>query len=161
MCTDLSPKAKIPSKTSLKEDLLDIFWNTLRKEALRAFQNTPFHSWTPHFSIPFSFLKDFIYLFLERGEGRNRRRETSMLPLALAPTGDPACNPGMCPDWESSWRLFGSQVGTQPTDPHQPRWAFLKLWWGTWNTQTSSWGVRHLYKIGKFFFSFGWQSKKN
>ena len=36
------------------------------------------------------------------------------------PTGDPACNPGMCPDWELNRWPFGSQDGTQSTEPHQP-----------------------------------------
>ena len=36
------------------------------------------------------------------------------------PTGDLAHNPGMCPDWESNPRSFGSQAGTQSTEPHQP-----------------------------------------
>ena len=46
------------------------------------------------------FLKrDFIYL--ERGEGREKERERNinvwlLLVRALA------CNPGMCPDWESN-----------------------------------------------------------
>ena len=26
----------------------------------------------------------------------------------------------MCPDWESNYRLLGSQAGTQSTEPHQP-----------------------------------------
>ena len=26
----------------------------------------------------------------------------------------------MCPDWESNLRPFGSQVGAQSTEPHQP-----------------------------------------
>ena len=41
------------------------------------------------------------------------------LPL-IRNTGDLACKPGMCPDWESNWRLFGSQASTQSTEPHQP-----------------------------------------
>ena len=36
------------------------------------------------------------------------------------PIGDLACNPGMCPDWESNWQPFGSQDSTQFTEPHQP-----------------------------------------
>ena len=36
--------------------------------------------------------------------------------LSRTPTGDP----GMCPDWESNWQPFGSQVDTQSTEPHQP-----------------------------------------
>ena len=26
----------------------------------------------------------------------------------------------MCPDWELNWQPFGSQAGTQFTEPHQP-----------------------------------------
>ena len=29
-------------------------------------------------------------------------------------------NPGMCPDWESNLRPFGSQAGVQSTEPHEP-----------------------------------------
>ena len=42
------------------------------------------------------------------------------LPLTWPPTGDLAHNPGMCPGWESNWRPFGLQVGTQSTESHQP-----------------------------------------
>ena len=69
------------------------------------------------------FFKDFIYLFLERGEGREEERERNIsvwLPLICKPTGDLACNPGMCPDWESNHRPFGFQDGTPSTEPHQP-----------------------------------------
>ena len=46
------------------------------------------------------FLKDFIYLFLERGrEGEKHRCVVASL---TPPTVDLACNPGMCPDWESN-----------------------------------------------------------
>ena len=67
------------------------------------------------------FKKDFIYLFLEREEGRKRGRETSMCVAACAPpTGDLACNPGLCPDWELNRRPFALWSGTQSTEPHQP-----------------------------------------
>ena len=49
------------------------------------------------------FFKDFIYLFLERGERMEKERERNInvwLPLVQPPTGDLAHNPGMCPDWE-------------------------------------------------------------
>ena len=36
-----------------------------------------------------------------------------------------ACNPGMCPDWESNWWLFGSQAGAQSTEPHKPGLIFI------------------------------------
>ena len=35
-------------------------------------------------------------------------------------TRDPACNPGMCPDWDSNWQPYCSQAGAQSTKPHQP-----------------------------------------
>ena len=58
-------------------------------------------------------------------------RYIDWLPPAPS-TGDLACNPGMCLDWESNWCCFGLQVGTQSTEPYQPRpqvllmdlWAF-------------------------------------
>ena len=42
------------------------------------------------------------------------------------PTGDLACNPGMCPDWELNQQPFGSQTGTQSTEAHQPG---QKMWY--------------------------------
>ena len=53
------------------------------------------------FYFLFYFLKDFIYLFLERAEGRERNINL-WVPLVCPPTGDLARNPGMCPDWELS-----------------------------------------------------------
>ena len=49
------------------------------------------------------FFKDFIYLFLEREEGREKERERNInvwLPLVH---GDLVNNPGMWPDWELKW----------------------------------------------------------
>ena len=43
-----------------------------------------------------------------------------MVASRTPPTGDLACNPGLCPDWESNWQPFGSQAGPQPTEPHHP-----------------------------------------
>ena len=74
------------------------------------------------------FFKYFIYLFLETAEGRKEERERNIhvlekhRPVASCTPlgGDPAHNPGMCPDWESNQRPFGSQAGTQSTEPYQP-----------------------------------------
>ena len=90
--------------------------------------------------MPFSFIishslhyllfkkKDFIYLFLERGERREKERERNinvqeihlLVDSCTPPTGDLAHNPGMCPDWESKWWPFGFQSSTQSTEPHHP-----------------------------------------
>ena len=72
------------------------------------------------------FKKDFIYLLLERGEGKGRRKrgrgEKHQYVVAphVSPTGDLACNPGMYPDWESNWRPFASQTRAQSTELYQP-----------------------------------------
>ena len=71
----------------------------------------------------------FKSLFLDRGEGRGKGgRETSMCGCTRTPpTGDLAHNPGMCPDWESNLRPFGSHASTQSTEPQQPgQIKFLK-----------------------------------
>ena len=43
-----------------------------------------------------------------------------MVASLTPPTGNLACNSGMCPDQESNPPPFGSQAGTQSTEPHQP-----------------------------------------
>ena len=68
----------------------------------------------------------FIYGFLERGEGREKEGEkrqcvtvTSSGCLLHTTDWGPGCNPGLCPHWEPNWWPFGSQAGTQPTEPQQ------------------------------------------
>ena len=65
------------------------------------------------------FLKDFTYLFSERGREEKREGEKHLCVVAshVPPTGDLAHNPSMCPDWELNQRPFGSQAGTQSTEP--------------------------------------------
>ena len=63
--------------------------------------------------------KDFIYLFLERGEGREKERERYInvwLPLAHPLLGTWPTTQAMCPDWELNQRPF---VSAQSTEPHQ------------------------------------------
>ena len=83
------------------------------------------------------FLKDLknIYLFSERGEGREKERErntdvqeTHRLAASQIPTTrDLAGNPGIGPDWKLNQRPFSLQAGTQSTEPHQPGLNFKKL----------------------------------
>ena len=79
---------------------------------------------------------DFIYLFLERGEGREKERERSnvsrleryinWLPLLLGVPregggvgeGEQNHNPGICPDLESNWWPSTLHDYAQPTEPH-------------------------------------------
>ena len=63
-----------------------------------------------------------ILLILERGGEKEKEKDRNInvwLPLA-PPTGDLACNPGMCPDWELNFQPFGSQAHAQYTELHQP-----------------------------------------
>ena len=43
-----------------------------------------------------------------------------MVACHVSSTGDLNHNPGMCPDWELNQCPFGSQAGTQFTEPHSP-----------------------------------------
>ena len=75
--------------------------------------------------------KKRFYLFIFRqGKGeRKGGRETSMCGH-MPPTGDQACNPGMCPDWELNQRPFGSQAGAQSTELLQ---AGLEFPWNVYH----------------------------
>ena len=76
-----------------------------------------------------------FYLFLQGKGGRKRERETNINVWLIywsgasqaSPTGDPAHNPGMCPDWESNWRPFGSQARTQATLSHTGQGSSLNI----------------------------------
>ena len=64
------------------------------------------------------FFKDFIYLFLDRK--KEGEKHQCVVASHAPPMGDLACNPGMCPDWESNWWPFGLLVGAHSKEPHQP-----------------------------------------
>ena len=86
--------------------------------------------WTESESTYLFFLiKDFIYLFIYlfiffRERVREGEREGEKYQCVVvshtSPTGDLACSPCMCPDWEQNWRPIASQSDTQSTEPHQP-----------------------------------------
>ena len=80
-----------------------------------------FKSFSKSFFKDILFICLLIYLFLERRERREKEGEKHECVVAShAPlTGDLACNPGMCPDWELNQQPFGSQTGPQSTEPHQ------------------------------------------
>ena len=70
----------------------------------------------------FYFLKILFIYF--QGGGREGKRKGEKHQCVVAPctlpTGDLACNPGMCPAWELNQQPFGSQVHSQSTELHQP-----------------------------------------
>ena len=57
----------------------------------------------------------------ERNEWSERKWEKHQCVVAsrASLTEDPVHNPGLCPDWESNPQPYGSQDGTQSTEPHQ------------------------------------------
>ena len=67
-----------------------------------------------------------MYLFLEIGEGREKKRERN---INLLPLTQPCLCPDVYADKELSRRLFGLQASTQSTAPHQPGpyWSILSL----------------------------------
>ena len=77
------------------------------------------------FFLFFSF--STFYLFRERGKEGERRKHWCVVASHTSPAGDLACNPGVCPDWDSNQRPFGPQASTQSTEPHQPGHFFLFL----------------------------------
>ena len=51
---------------------------------------------------------------------REGEKHQCVVASRAPPTGDVACNPGMCPDWESNKQPSASQVHAQPTELPQP-----------------------------------------
>ena len=77
--------------------------------------------------LPGIFFQKILFIFRERGREGEREQEkhqcprnTSISCLSHAPNGDQAHNAGMGPDWESNWRPFSLQAGTQSTESCQP-----------------------------------------
>ena len=75
----------------------------------------------PFMYLPFIFLKDFIYLFLDRGEGREKERERNIIVCSLEcpllgtwPATQACALTGNQPE------TLGLQAGAQSTEPHQP-----------------------------------------
>ena len=82
--------------------------------------------------LTFLLLILFIYLFIFRKRGREGEREgvkhQCVVASCVPPTGDLACNPGMCPDWELKQWSSGSQASAQSTELHQPVLFFFIKW---------------------------------
>ena len=64
----------------------------------------------------FNFFKLVYLFFRERGREGEREEEKHQCVVAshVPPTGELACNPGLCPDWELNRRSFGLQPELNP-----------------------------------------------
>ena len=69
----------------------------------------------------------------------------------MPPAGDLAHNLSLCPDWELNRRPFGSQAGTQSTEPHQPGPKSLFLIAKKKNRKGFQQSVLVIQMLGKFF----------
>ena len=79
-----------------------------------------FQVWAIH-GFLFLFLIKSLCIFRERvKKGRKGEKHQCVVASCVLPNGDLACNPGICPHWESNLGPFGSQAGTQSTEPHKP-----------------------------------------
>ena len=65
----------------------------------------------------FKILFGFVLFCLREGRENERERYQSVASRA-PPSGDLACNPGVCPDWESNWQPSGLWDDAQHTEPH-------------------------------------------
>ena len=82
--------------------------------------------------IIYLFSKDFIYLFLERGDSGEKERERNIdarekqqsVASPKRPDWVPNRHPGRCTDCESIQWPFTFEPNTQPTEPH---WSGLEL----------------------------------
>ena len=83
----------------LKHHLLET-WPATRAYTLTGIE--PATLWFADTSQGFFYVFFLTILFIFRVGGEGERRETIRGCLLLAHTGDLACNPGMCPDWESN-----------------------------------------------------------
>ena len=71
--------------------------------------------------IYFFFKRFYLFIFREGKGGRKRERNISVwLPLMYPLLGTQLATQARALDWELNWRPFGSQTGTQSTEPHQP-----------------------------------------
>ena len=83
-------------------------------DKLKILANSPFLGLFPVVFLSFFLLFLEIFLiFKERGREGERKGEKHEHVVAshAPPTGDLACSPGICPDWESNQRPFGLQAG--------------------------------------------------
>ena len=91
-------------------------------------------------------------LFIFRQKGRKGEKHQCAVAPHLAPTGDLACSPGMCPDWESNQQPFGLQAGAQSTEPHQPGLLVANLCFCLFK-KISVWNFAHPGKSSWLIFS--------
>ena len=75
-------------------------------------------------------LSERFYLFIFRQRGRQGEKHQCVVASHAPPTGDLACNPGMCPDWESVTLCFSGWSSIHWR--HKPGQKSLFKCWEVW-----------------------------
>ena len=79
----------------------------------------------------FNHIYTWFYVFIFRKRGREGEREGEkhqrVVASHMSPTGDLACNPGMCLDWKLNWWPFGWQASIHSTEPRQTELKYILL----------------------------------
>ena len=55
-----------------------------------------------------------FYLFISRERGRKGEIHWCVVASCMPPTGDLACNPDLCTDWESNWQPLVHRLALSP-----------------------------------------------
>ena len=100
------------------------------------------------------FFSKIFYSFSDRGEGKEKERENHqyVVPSHVLPTGDLACNSGMCPDWESNPWSSASQ-STLSSLSHTSQGPFSVLHTTIYCfIAMHFWGVKFLSKFTFLYF---------
>ena len=97
-----------------------------------------------------------FYLFIKkRGrEGEREGEKHQCVVASRAPTtGSLARNPGMCPDWESNWRPFGSQPMLNPQSHPSQGMESMRLLqiYGLYCKNIVKFGISKILKFIKHF----------
>ena len=75
------------------------------------------------------FLKEFFVLFLEGKARREGEKHQCVVTSHVPPTGDLACNPGMCPHWESNPQPLVHRPALNPLSHTSQGWSSLLREW--------------------------------
>ena len=67
-----------------------------------------------------SFLRLYFFIFKEKGKEGEGEKHQCVVASLVPPSGNLACDPGMCPEWEAHHPPFGSQASSESTEPGQP-----------------------------------------
>ena len=101
-------KRKLPCNAGLSTSHLGyLLISPFNKKEGGAWTKVSSRVWSQDFGF---FKRFYLLIFRERWREGEWGKHQCVGALNTPPTGDPAPNPGMCPDWELNWQPFGFQA---------------------------------------------------